>query len=173
MQPDTIQLAVEAPVDGLRVVLVAGDLDRVGGERLSRLLDLQVGAVAPPGGPGHVVVDLANVRFFGVGGLEALVFARDAGLRAGVDVHLAGLGSRELLLPQRVRELLAGFSVFDTLEAAVRRLRSASAAQDERGRARPTRSSTARTGPATGARSESPGERSIASTSSPTPALAR
>jgi anti-anti-sigma regulatory factor len=181
VDPDRTLLAVEAPACGLRVVLVAGDLDDGGAERLGRLLDLQVRAVlAVRGvpGPGHVVVDLANVRCFGDAGLEVLAVARDAAARAGVGVHLAGLGSRELLLPQRVRRCLAEFDAFDTLDQALGRLTASppalTAAQaDQVGRESPTRSSTARTGPVTGTRSETSGERSSASVSNPTPALAR
>ena len=181
MDPDRTLLAVEAPACGLRVVLVAGDLDDGGAERLGRLLDLQVRAVlAVRGmpGPAHVVVDLANVRSFGDVGLEVLAMARDAAGGAGVAVHLAGIGSREPLLPQRVRRSLAEFSAFGTLDQALGRLTAdppalMAAPPDQDGQASPTRSSTARTGPATGTRSETSGERPSASVSNPTPALAR
>jgi anti-anti-sigma regulatory factor len=181
VDPDRTLLAVEAPACGLRVVLVAGDLDDGGAERLGRLLDLQVRAVlAVRGmpGSGHVVVDLANVRSFGEEGLEILAVTRDAAGRAGVGVHLSGLGSRELLLPQRVRRSLAEFSAFDTLDRALGRLTAnppalTAAPAHQVGRASPTRSSTARTGPVTGTRSDTSGARSSASASNSTPALAR
>lgn len=123
MHPDVLQLAIETPACGLRVILVAGELDRASSCRLARLVDVQTCALADgAGGTGHIIIDLGNVRFFGVGGLEVLLTARDASCRAGVTVHLAGLGARELLLPQRVIGLLAAFSTFDTLERALRQL---------------------------------------------------
>lgn len=124
MYPDTLQLAVESPAGDLRVILVAGELDRTTSERLARLIDQQTHAVSTDGSRrGNVVIDLGNVRYFGVGGLEVLLSARDSSCDVGVGVHLAGLGARELLLPRQVIDQLGGFSTFDTLEQALRRLR--------------------------------------------------
>jgi len=116
VQRDTLQLAVDAPTSGLRVVLAAGELDRTTSFRLARLIEQQAGALDEGG---HIVIDLANVRFFGGGGLEVLGATRDMCRRIGVAVHLAGLGARQVLLPQRVIGLLGGFSTYDTLEEAM------------------------------------------------------
>jgi anti-anti-sigma factor len=128
VQPNSLQLAVEAARCGIRVILVAGELDRASSARLAELIDRQARHLAAELGGrcvGHIVIDLGNVRFFGVGGLEVLMSARDAGRGTGVALHLAGLGAREVLLPRRVIGLLSGFSTFATLEQALRELGAA------------------------------------------------
>lgn len=127
-----LQLAVEVPACGVRVVLVAGELDRASSSRLAELVDVQarhLAAAAEGGRVGHVVIELGNVRFFSVGGLETLLGARETCRRAGVGLHLTGLAGREALLPRRVVELLgAEIGVFATLEQALAELRAPDAA---------------------------------------------
>lgn len=123
MQPaSSLQLTVEAPACGIRVIRVAGELHRASSARLGKLIDAQVRALVGTLAAhvaGHVVIDLGNVRFFGIGGLEVLLTARDVAHRTGMGIHLAGLGARELLLPLRVIDMLVGFSMFATVEQAL------------------------------------------------------
>lgn len=119
---EVLQLAVEVPGRGLRLVRVAGELDRTSAPRLVSLIDKQFIALRAELGaePGHVIIDLDGVRFFGVGGLEALIRVRDAGRRLAINLHLTGLSAREVLLPLRVTGLLGRFSTFATIEDALR-----------------------------------------------------
>jgi anti-anti-sigma factor len=117
---------VEAPAAGIVVVRVGGELDRATAPRLARLLDNQIASFPPaPRDPGrsiHLVIDVAHVRCFGVGGLEVLRHARHTCELAEVQLHLAGLSSREAMLPLRVAEFLPLFSTFPTLEHALHAL---------------------------------------------------
>jgi anti-anti-sigma factor len=112
---DGAMLSVEVLTPRLRVVRVAGVLDRVTAARVAALVEAQL---ALPGCAGHVVVDLGEVGFFGSGDMSVLVRACDAGRCAGVQVHLAGLAARETMLPMSVTSALAQFSVFPTVEQA-------------------------------------------------------
>jgi anti-anti-sigma regulatory factor len=116
---DGAQLSVEVVGPGLRVVRMAGVLDRRTVARLARVVAAQL---ERPHCAGHIVVDLGEVRYFEVNDLDGLLPAQDAGRRAGVRVHLAGLAAREALLPKWVIAALAQFSVFATVEQAQRDL---------------------------------------------------
>lgn len=115
----TLQMAVESPVEGIRVVRTAGSLDRQSAAGLLRLVDAQIALVA--GGhrtAAHLIVDLENVNRFDPGGMETLHTHRAVGRDRGVQLHLAG-GGRLMQLPIRVRQLLRDFSIFPTTEIAV------------------------------------------------------
>jgi anti-anti-sigma factor len=114
---EAIALAVEAPAVGIVVVRVAGTLDRLTAPRLLRLLDNQLHHGA--GRRAHLVVDLAEVRHFGSGGLEALRHARYAAEQTGVALHLTGLTARAGLLPGWATELIPEFDTFPVLEQAL------------------------------------------------------
>jgi anti-anti-sigma factor len=118
MEPfdEGLALAVEHPVPGTVVVRVAGELTRTTGPRLARLLDV---LAAPPGRVRHLVVDLGDVRSFGVGGLDVLRRAAHGCGRLGVDTHVCGVAARVELLPMAVVERLAVFRTFPTVEQAV------------------------------------------------------
>lgn len=126
---DALQMAVAAPQEGIRVVWVAGDLDEDAAPRLVRLTDTLVRRLGADGGPAHLVLDLACVRHFGVGGVEALRHVEYGAVTAGVGLHLTGVAARAMLLPLRVAGLLTGFSTFGTVDDALRTLGA--------GRARP------------------------------------
>ena len=111
-----LALAVEHPVPGTVVVRVAGELTRTTGPRLARLLDV---LAAPPGRVRHLVVDLGDVRSFGVGGLDVLRRAAHGCGQLGVDLHVCGVAARAELLPTAVVERLAVFRTFPTVEQAV------------------------------------------------------
>jgi anti-anti-sigma regulatory factor len=116
---DGAQLSVEVCSPRLRVVRVAGVLDRATVGRLAGLVATQV---ARPGSAGHVVVDLGEVSFFATDDYAALRRARDGARAAGVQLHLAGVSAREPLLPIGVTAALAEFSTFPTVECAEREL---------------------------------------------------
>jgi anti-anti-sigma regulatory factor len=116
---DGAQLSVEVLSPRLRVVRMAGVLDKVTVARLAGLVATQV---ARPGAAGHVVVDLGEVSFFATDDLAALRQARDGARAAGVRLHLAGVSARESLLPIGVTSALAEFSMFATVEQAEREL---------------------------------------------------
>ena len=116
---DGAQLSVEVCSPGLRLVRVAGVLDRMTVGRLAGLVATQV---ARTGSSGHLVVDLGEVSFFATDELGALRRARDGALAAGVRLHLAGVSAREPLLPVAITAALAEFSTFATVECAEREL---------------------------------------------------
>jgi hypothetical protein len=116
----TIQMAVESPGDGIRVIRTAGTLDRQAAARLLRLVDAQIAqAAAGHTSLAHLIIDLANINRFEPGGMETLHQHRSAGRTNQVGLHLAGGGGRLALLPVRVRQLLRDFSTFPTAEVAV------------------------------------------------------
>jgi anti-anti-sigma factor len=119
MRFDTAQLAVEVCGPRMRIVRMAGTLDRVTVGRLAGLVATQL---ARPGCAGHIVVDLGEVSFFATNDFGALHQARDAARAAGIHLHLAGVSARESLLPVGVAGALAEFSTFPTVEQAEREL---------------------------------------------------
>lgn len=123
---ESIRLTVDTAARGIRVVRVAGALDATTAPRLVRLLDLllrEVRAERPAavsvGVVGHLIVDLAGVRCWGIGGLGALRHARYVGGQTGIGVHLTGLARRDRQLPLRVAGPLTQFSTFPTATDAL------------------------------------------------------
>ena len=116
---DGAQLSVEVCSPRLRLVRMAGVLDRVTVARLAGLIATQL---TRTGSAGHVVVDLGEVSFFATHDLRPLRQARDAAHAAGIRLHLAGVSARESLLPAAVTAGLAEFSTFPTVERAEREL---------------------------------------------------
>ncbi|MHA6782127.1 STAS domain-containing protein [Pseudonocardia saturnea] len=117
------QLAVECAATGVRVIRVAGALDRPAVDRLLRLVDAQIdlraaGCVTFE----HLVVDLANVTRFDPGGLEALQLQWRERRDRGVRLHLAGCGGRVFLLPVRASRMMRDFSAFPSAEVAIAQL---------------------------------------------------
>ncbi|MEK6440747.1 STAS domain-containing protein [Pseudonocardia sp. T1-2H] len=124
--PDRVQLAVETPSAGFRLIRVAGALGVEAAARLVRLADLQLQVLGVVGVArhtvGHLLVDLAGVGHFGPGAVETLRHVRHTAARAGIGVHLTGCGGRLTLLPVRVRQVLTEFSTFPSVEEAVAEL---------------------------------------------------
>lgn len=117
------QIAVEAPDEAVRLIRIAGDLDRAAAARLLRLVDAQLDLVAARHrSVSHVLVDLECVRSFEPGGLDAVREARRTGAARGVRLHLVGCAGRSPLLPLRVCQVLAEFSTFPTVEIALAEL---------------------------------------------------
>lgn len=115
----TLQMAVESPVEGIRVIRTAGTLDQPAAADLLRLVDAQIGRLVGGGTTGHLIIDLANVNRFEPGGMETLHRHRRIGSDRAVRLHLTGGGGRLLLLPIRVRQLLREFSTFPTTDVAI------------------------------------------------------
>jgi hypothetical protein len=121
-----VQLAVETPSAGFRLIRVAGALGVEAAARLVRLADMQLQVLGVVGVArhtvGHLLVDLAGVGHFGPGAVETLRHVRHTAARAGIGVHLTGCGGRLTLLPVRVRQVLTEFSTFPSVEEAVAEL---------------------------------------------------
>jgi hypothetical protein len=132
--PDRVQLAVETPSAGFRLIRVAGSLGVEAAARLVRLADMQLQVLGVVGVARHAVchllVDLAGVGHFGPGAVETLRHVRHTAARAGIGVHLTGCAGRLTLLPVRVRQVLTEFSTFPSVEEAVAELGSDDAAAD-------------------------------------------
>lgn len=114
------QMAVESVDVRVRLIRVAGNLDRSTAASLLRMVDAQLQLRAT----GHcrftdLLVDLENVRSFERGGLEAVRHARYSTGTRGVRIHLAGCAARFHLLPLRARQILGEFSTFPTVEIAL------------------------------------------------------
>ena len=115
MRFEDAQLSVEVVSSRFRVIRMAGVLDEGAVDRLAALVETQLGR----GCTGHLVIDLGEVAFFGTDDLCPLLRVRDLAKNAGVRVHLAGVSAREGLLPVRITNALAEFSMFPSLEQAV------------------------------------------------------
>ncbi len=127
------QVSVEVWSPTLRVLRVAGVLDRA---TIGRLAGLVATQVARPRSSGNLVVDLGEVGFFATDDFGALRQARDGALAAGIRLHLTGVSAREPLLPEAITTALAEFSTFPTAEAAERELTRRQAAVSGSGRPR-------------------------------------
>jgi len=112
---DGAQIAVEVFSPRLRAVRMAGVLNRMTVARLATVVRAQL---ERPGCVGHIVVDLAEVGFFGTDDVTALLAVRDAAETLGVHLHVAGITARESLLPVAITAAFAQFSSFPTLEHA-------------------------------------------------------
>ncbi|HLU57430.1 MAG TPA: STAS domain-containing protein [Pseudonocardia sp.] len=126
---DGAQLCVEVRSPWLCVVRVAGVLDQVA---LGRLAGLVATHVARATRPGHLVVDLGEVRFFATADLTALRHARDGATAAGIRLHLSGVSAREAVLPTAITAALGEFALFGTIEHAERELVPPPGEPDER-----------------------------------------
>ncbi len=112
------QLAVDVMSPRVRVIRVAGRLDRVSAARVVGLVAAQC-SLAATCTLSDVVLDLSGVTEFRTDAVEVLRSA-DAGCeRAGVVLHLAGCTDRLFLLPLALRGLLAQFRAFPTVEVAL------------------------------------------------------
>ncbi|MBW0102298.1 STAS domain-containing protein [Pseudonocardia sp. KRD291] len=133
------QMAVETPDERVRLIRLAGTLDRTAAASLLRLVDAQLDLVAA----GHrhltdLLVDLESVRSFEPGGLETVRHARHSTGARGVRIHLVGCSGRLHLLPLRACQVIGEFSTFPTAEIALAELaRTSSTALPGPGTARP------------------------------------
>lgn len=109
-----VSFAIEQPVQDIRVVRVAGELDLLTTPLLK--IRLQQGI---EGGPGHLVVDLRGVTFLAVSGLKCLTTARKAAARRGVQLHLTGTDHRVVARPLEITGLRASFDIHPTVDSVV------------------------------------------------------
>lgn len=117
---ERVQLTVETPESGLRLIRVTGALDRAAAATLLRLLDAQLHEAAGRRlRTTHVLVDLSGVRSFEPGGLETLRHARHCAARSGIGIHLTGCTDRSPHLPLRACQLLTEFHTYPTTEVAL------------------------------------------------------
>ena len=149
------QMAVEAPDEWVRVIRVSGTLDGAAAARLLRLVDAQLQLVMT----GHrqvteLLIDLEGVNCYQRGGLETLRHARYSTAARGVALHLAGCSSRLHQLPLQVRQLVAEFSNFPTVEVALAVVCRASTTTPATGATTATPVPTAHTRPQTGAHAQ-------------------
>jgi anti-anti-sigma regulatory factor len=99
-----VALAVEAPVKGVIVIRVAGDLDRTTAQSLVQVLDSQLQfcttedragvAPAPTDQDFRLVVDLSDVHRVDPEGLRALQHAHHVARETGMTLQTTGLASR-------------------------------------------------------------------------------
>ncbi|RZT87298.1 anti-anti-sigma regulatory factor [Pseudonocardia sediminis] len=151
MPENRFRMAVEAPDDHVRMIRVAGNLDRAAAAGLLRLIDAQV-RLHRSGHRRltHLLVDLEAVHSFEPGGLQVLRHARHSTAGHGVGLHMAGCSGRLHLLPLRARQVLGEFSTFPTVEIALTELTGVPRSSDSGDLPAPRRSPEQR--PATGAR---------------------
>jgi anti-anti-sigma regulatory factor len=99
-----VALVVEAPVKGVIVIRVAGDLDRTTAQGLVQVLDSQLqfcttadrlgAAPAPTDQDFRLVVDLSDVRRVDSEGLRALHHAQYVARETGMTLQTTGLAGR-------------------------------------------------------------------------------
>jgi anti-anti-sigma regulatory factor len=153
------QLSVEVSSPGMRVVRVAGVLDRATVGRLAGLVATQI---ARPGCSANLVVDLGEVSFFATDDFAPLHMARDGARAAGVRLHLTGVSAREPLLPTAITAALAEFSRFPTVESAECELAGRPAVVAAVGRPRSSRTWPCMSAPAVEDESETRPDTSLA-----------
>ncbi|SFW67568.1 STAS domain-containing protein [Amycolatopsis australiensis] len=112
--PSGLAIAVKT-FDDVAVVSVAGDVDHDVRAMLRETL-----AVALVRRPRAVVVDLAEVRFFGSTGLSALAWLHQAAETAAIEVTLVAT-QRSVLKPLTITRLDTLFPIHPTVTAALGR----------------------------------------------------
>lgn len=113
-------LAIETPSPGVRLIRVAGVLNREGSAHLLRLVDSQL-ALARSGRRAllAVIIDMASVEALERGVPQTLGHVRFACDRLGVEVVLAGCLGPPISTSLAARGLLRAFRVVPTVDAAL------------------------------------------------------
>lgn len=112
---DLLGLVVHYPADGVRVLVVDGELDALTAPLLGDCLREQFAAA-----PAHMILDLQAVRFLGSSGLNCLLNARELIQQiSGIQLHIAGVVTRAVARPLEVTGLLERFDTYPTLEDAL------------------------------------------------------
>ena len=93
-----VALVVEAPVKGVIVIRVTGDLDRTTAQGLVEVLDsqLQFRSTADTGEECRLVVDLSGVGRVEPEGLQALRHAHEVAREAGMALQTIGFADRSV-----------------------------------------------------------------------------
>ena len=117
---EPVQITVEVPDDGVRLVRVAGRLDRAGADGVLRLVSAQLELVAVRRrAVRELVIDIESVSCFEPGGLERLGRAVELAGRHGVGLSVSGCGGRVHLLPLGCRRTLSRFRTYPTADVAL------------------------------------------------------
>jgi anti-anti-sigma factor len=112
---DLLGLVVQQPANGVRVLIVDGELDALTAPLLADCLREQLAA-----GPAHLILDLQAVHFLGSSGLNCLLDARELVLQTpGLQLHIAGVVTRAVARPLEVTGLLERFDTHPTLKDAL------------------------------------------------------
>jgi anti-anti-sigma factor len=112
---DLLGLVVKQPANGVRVLVVDGELDALTAPLLAARIHEQLAAA-----PAHLIVDLQAVRFFGSSGLNCLLDARELIQQTpGVQLHIAGMVTRAVARLLEVTGLLERFDSYPTLADAL------------------------------------------------------
>ena len=124
---EALRIVIGRPLPGVRVVPVAGELDRVTAPDLdSRLLD-QIDKC-----DGDVVVDLSAVTFLGAAGLTSLVRAREAATCHDIGLHFVGVDHRAVARSLEITRLRPTFVVHPSTGSAVTALATTAADRSRR-----------------------------------------
>jgi len=120
-------IVIGRPLPGVRVVQVAGELDRVTASHLDSCLLDQIDRC-----DGDVVVDLSAVTFLGAAGLTSLVRAREAATCHDVRLHLAGVDHPAVAHSLEITQLRPTFAVHSSTGSAVTALTATAADRSRR-----------------------------------------
>lgn len=116
-----LHLTVETPVASVRLIRVAGRLDRTAAASVLRLLGVQLELIREwHRAVTDLVIDVGAVQCFEPGGLDSLRHAPYSAGRRGLGVYLSGCGGRAHLLPLHARKALSEFRTFPSADVAVR-----------------------------------------------------
>ena len=111
---ELLELTVERPASGVRVVTVGGELDMLTTPALQACLQQQVST-----NPSHLVIDLQRVSFLDSKGLNCLLQVREATQTTNTQLHLAGLVTHAVARPLQVSQLLDLFTTYPTITQAL------------------------------------------------------
>ena len=112
---DLLGLVVQQLPNGVRVLIVDGEVDALTAPLLGACLSEQVAAA-----PAHLIVDLQAVRFLGSSGLNSLLDARErAEQTPGMQLHIAGVVTRAVARPLEMTGLLERFDTYPTVAEAL------------------------------------------------------
>ena len=114
---ESLRVAIDQPMPGVRVVRVAGELDLLTAPQLDSCLLSQIDARG-----GHVVVDLSKVTFLAAVGLGSLVKAREVATCHHVELHLTGVDHRAVARPLEITELRPTFTIHPSAESVIARV---------------------------------------------------
>jgi len=108
-----VKLSVQEPRPGVRVIMVAGELDMLSAPTLEQAVHDQWVQ-----GLRGLIIDLTELIFLGCAGILVLIHAEEAARRANVPLRLV-CKSQRLLRILRICGVLERFEVSDTLADAV------------------------------------------------------
>jgi anti-sigma B factor antagonist len=108
-----VQLSVQEPRPGVRVITIAGELDMLSAPTLEEAVHDQWVE-----GLRGLIIDLTELIFLGCAGILVLIHAEEAARRANVPLRLV-CKSRRLLRILRICGVLERFEVSNTLADAV------------------------------------------------------